>query len=185
MLDIDSVFSCHYRFSLVWGNRKSAAAAAWTQWWWWTSRSSQLNKHVFIRVLSTPFSCHFCSVVPILTHFFTFSLFLTVNTQFYWLQLPTWDPLLLVFSPKLLISSTAPHFSPQPNIVRRIRSFWKHTTPTTHIQLSLQLSTGVSNYCIISTACSNNASRRVMNWTYVHFVTHHGPLWTSTKWGLK
>ena len=28
-------------------------------------------------------------------------------------------------------------------------------------------------------------SHRVMNWTYVHFITHHRPLWTSTKWDLK
>ena len=34
---------------------------------------------------------------------------------------------------------------------------------------------------ITSDYCSNNASRRVMNWTYVHFVTHHAPLRTSTK----
>ena len=27
-----------------------------------------------------------------------------------------------------------------------------------------------TRYCIISTGCSNNASHRVLNWTYLHFV---------------
>ena len=52
-----------------------------------------------------------------------------------------------------------------------------------HIDWNLSNSkdTDLWSYCTLTTGCSNNTSRSVVNWTNMGFVMHHASWWTPIK----